>query len=81
MLNLNSKGVRKRIGYHVLAFCLGALAPLPIIVTFDRNSGMDGQMSPDPDSRQRPEREAGAMRYVDGITTSLSIDQNGFPAD
>ncbi len=64
MLRPKMKIVRKRIGYHILAFCLGALAPLPFIKAVDDVPETDTRNSQYPDSERKQEWDAGAVRYV-----------------
>ena len=72
----NMKIVRKRIGYHILAFCLGAMAPLPFITAVDDAPETDARNSQYPDSDQIREWDAGAVRYVESRDVSASNSQD-----
>ena len=76
MTRPNAKLVRKRVGYHILAFTLGALAPLPFIMTADRTPETGRWNRPGPDSERSLERDAGVVRYVENGVSPPSNDQD-----
>jgi hypothetical protein len=71
MLRPNTERVKKKLGYHILAFCIGALLPLPFLSSADGTPDHEEQQEVKPDSQRQPEWEAGAVRYV-GIRAGSS---------
>ncbi len=53
--------IKKNTGYHLLAFCIGALAPLPLLIGFQNSDDPDARRKriPEPVRHLRSNDEAG----------------------